>query len=364
MLQFCDCVTYDERVAWLSSDIGQTVLLSRPRIKELYDKGNIRSLLSQSEWVEKLNGFLWVPTYSRFDHPALGSSYSSAVLQTSSLFPRYDFPESDKLDLLIHGYFVKSNVIPSDILKTAGDIIYSKIQPQNSSSFRDKAFRPFFSEFTTDPAILDLFYKSPVQSICESLFNVKSIGAYHPPIHVHQAQIALREPQAMPGLGGIFSFRSKPPVLDGKRWHIDGLAQSRHTPFLLLVGVALSDHLQEFSGNLCVFPGSHHSLQPFLHEFVRNGYLNQIESDGKPLGPHMIEEFPGKPVLDQPIQVLLAKGDVVVVHQKVAHRGGPNYSEHSRNMVYFRVAPHNHFQKADACLDNIWIGFEGMKDVL
>jgi hypothetical protein len=362
--QFRDCITYDERIAWLSSGIGQRILLSRPRIKELYDNGKIRYLLSQPEWITKLNGFLLVPNFSRYDSPTVNSSYFSAVSGSSSLFQRYNFPESDKLDLLVHGYVVKTNVIPSDILEGAVTFLNIYIQQQHLSTFHDKTFRPFSSEFTTDPAILDLFYKSPIQSMCDSLFYDTATGVPHSPTLIHQAQIALRSPQVMPGLGGIFGFRSKPMELDGKRWHIDGLAQSKHSPFSLLVGVALSDQLREFSGNLCVFPGSHHSLQPFLQEFVRKGYLNQLETDGKPLGPHMIEEFSDKPVLDRPTQVLLAKGDVVLVHQKVAHRGGPNYSKDSRNMIYFRVTPFDHFQKDDACLSNIWIEFKGMKEVL
>lgn len=61
------------------------------------------------------------------------------------------------------------------------------------------------------------------------------------------AQIALRFPELVDGHQRI----------DGTSWHTDGLRQGKRHPFSVLVGICLSDCLQEFAGNLLVWPGTH-----------------------------------------------------------------------------------------------------------
>jgi hypothetical protein len=59
-------------------------------------------------------------------------------------------------------------------------------------------------------------------------------------------------------------------------------------------------------------------------------------------------------------------GDVVICHHKLAHRGGPNYSHEIRRMCYFRInhKDHERFKQDGRLLENIWLEFDGMKDVI
>jgi hypothetical protein len=362
--QFRDCLTYEERWEWLQSDFGQRVLSVRPRIHEAYVNGKLQMMIRDPHWIQQLNQWLIVANNSRFDRPV--NAFDRASLRAhhspaSSTTAVYPFSEAHKLDFLIHGYMAHPNLIPPEILDEAVNFL-------NNRNLED-SHRPFISDFTTEPAILNLFYKSQVHALADTLLY----GANpHPPTVVRQAQIAQRPPQQQHHhpLGAIFGFSRAANAavgMNGKKWHIDGLAQESHSPFSLLIGVALSDQFEENSGNLCVFPGSHHSLSPFLKEFVSKGYLRHLQlQPGQALGPNVFEEYLEKPSLESPTQLLLSKGDVVVVHQKVAHRGSPNYSKQTRNMIYFRVASHHHHlhSNTEENLDNIWLDFQGMKDVL
>mmetsp|Transcript_25680 Transcript_25680/g.28006 ORF Transcript_25680/g.28006 Transcript_25680/m.28006 type:complete len:548 (-) Transcript_25680:62-1705(-) len=263
----------------------------------------------------------------------------------------YSFTEAQKYDFMIHGYIVIPNAIPEPILEKALEYLQNR-------SVSGQANLAFQTEFSTEECIMDLFYKTPVQAMAESLFYGDKP---HLPTQARQAQIAQRPPQG--SIQSVFTtFGRRNTVVDGKRWHIDGLSQRNHSPFALLIGVSLSDQLTENCGNLSVFPGSHHTLLCFLKGFAAAGYLPEIA--GQSDGPNAIELYENKPSLESPKQLLLKKGDVVLIHQKVAHRGENNASNQTRNMVYFRVASTKHFRAMEEGLNDLWIEYEGMSDVL
>ena len=131
---------------------------------------------------------------------------------------------------------------------------------------------------------------------------------------------------------------------------IDGMDKGDHSPFTLLVGVALSDQLDSFMGNLCVFPASHHEINQLCNRDA-TGHDNTISV------------IPNRPILKEPTQVLMRAGDVVLCHQKLAHRGGPNYSADIRLMVYFRISHRNHTELKRSALDNLWIEYEGIDNI-
>ena len=142
-------------------------------------------------------------------------------------------------------------------------------------------------------------------------------------------------------------------------------------PFSLLVGIVLSEQNSPYMGNLCVYPGkyciarmfagikysipylwffvvgSHYTLQPGVRQFIAETQhiqpLHPVEHV-----PHSIlppkqptDEFKGEfefssegiqaiqaarhrflsQNLGEPTQVLANVGDVVLLHQKLAHRG-------------------------------------------
>jgi ectoine hydroxylase-related dioxygenase (phytanoyl-CoA dioxygenase family) len=139
--------------------------------------------------------------------------------------------------------------------------------------------------------------------------------------------------------------------------------------FSLLIGVALSDQLSDYCGNLCLHPGSHHLLKAYMKSYAKACDDTQVDKgDVSALQAHRLNAVSllraNKPTLDEPVQVKLHRGDVVFSMHKVAHLGGPNYSSDIRKMVYFRVSHRNLHTIRDDALDNLWLEYEGMKEVL
>jgi ectoine hydroxylase-related dioxygenase (phytanoyl-CoA dioxygenase family) len=145
----------------------------------------------------------------------------------------------------------------------------------------------------------------------------------------------------------------------GRSWHTDGLRQGKRHPFSILLGVALSAtgtivaapdatatsgaaatqtsrriklDANTLAGNLLVFPGSHH----LLHELTCEGGVLRGYEGVKCTGRNAQNPV-GLPDLGPPTPVLMAAGDVVVAHSKLAHRGAANMSADIRYMVYFRL---------------------------
>ena len=69
---------------------------------------------------------------------------------------------------------------------------------------------------------------------------------------------------------------SERSTLPGTAWHTDGMRQGRRHPFTLLLGVALSHVPKSLSGNLAVFPSSHHVLHDLM---LPGGRLRGFDDD-------------------------------------------------------------------------------------
>ena len=129
------------------------------------------------------------------------------------------------------------------------------------------------------------------------------------------------------------------------KWHTDGCRTrqcSRH-PFSLLVGVALTDTMDEvLSGNLCVWPGSHLHLrrEPALRICDPDADPLSILEMGAPLsgyeGLHCQGGAAAAP--GNPVALKLSAGDCVLLHPHMAHAVAPRYvASGIRVMVYFRL---------------------------
>lgn len=233
-----------------------------------------------------------------------------------------------KLNFISDGYMMLPSVIPPVLVRDAVKFINMQIgggiiNPQ--LNLRHDPVTQFATTITDDPRITNLLNETRLVEVIHSLlygeysYNYKSSS-----VRAYGAQIALRYPQ-----------EGNPPVaplLNG--YHIDGLDKAQHSTFSLLVGVCLSDTLEDYSGNLGIWPGSHHSI----HECIARCGLPaepkqfEVEETASKLREIM------KIDLGEPMQVKLFAGDAIIVHQKVAHRGMPNYSPYIRNMIYFRVS--------------------------
>ena len=200
-------------------------------------------------------------------------------------------------------------------------------------------------------------HPTPTAAFCASLADKSPAWTYAQRLlgrgkvqRVRGAQIALRAPTTKARTrttGGTAGPSTLPPT----QWHIDGMGKGKHSPFSILMGVTLSPVVAPNSGNFCVFPGSHTELLPLLREQVEAGSaLFSNEGDQS------------KPQFHNGVQVLAMPGDVVLAHQKLAHRGGPNDSSAIRYQVYFRLTHKDHASLLDSgvLLDDLWVEFEGL----
>lgn len=178
--------------------------------------------------------------------------------------------------------------------------------------------------------------------------------------------------------------------------HIDGLQNGAYGSFSFLVGFPLSDQHDLYAGNLCLHAGSHYSLQPWLERYAKQSAAYAVsdasgrlttstpaaaagsqrhlltpaqreEEAARLAGRRQLARHADKPVLDEPVQVQLSSGDVVVALHKVAHFGGPNtHSREVRKMIYFRVSHRQHSSLRYEALqeDKLWLEYEGLHDLL
>lgn len=285
------------------------------------------------------------------------------------------FPMEAKYNILTEGYTTFHGIVPEDVLDRANAAISRMIvdSPQFQTSLAERQANPkrgvdpfFTTGQTNDRDVLALYYCSPIACLVESLLHNELLRPesvaqiqFHP--RCSGAQVAFRLSQAAPASRG-------PRRLGGKSWHLDGMDRGFYGPFSLLVGVALSDQLVDDCGNLGVHPGSHHVLKSFLRQYSAACDHSDIDTSD----PRAVEErrlqavrvFQNRPTLDEPVQVKLSRGDVVIALHKLAHLGTPNYSNNIRRMVYFRVS-HRHLEKLRGpALDDIWLEYEGMGEVL
>jgi len=191
-----------------------------------------------------------------------------------------------------------------------------------------------------EDAIQALLHATPLWTLAQRLLGRGCVA------RGHGAQMALRAPHL--GMAPL-SDDSIPP----KQWHIDGMGKGKHSPFSLLLGVALTEQSQPNVGNLVAFRGSHHVLQPLLRGEIDRA-SNMFSDEGG-----AVER---KPALSGGQQILLQPGDAVMLHQKVAHRVGVNLSPHIRYQTYFRLSHVDHAQNLEdgSLLDDLWGEYEGL----
>jgi len=148
-------------------------------------------------------------------------------------------------------------------------------------------------------------------------------------------------------------------------WHIDGFTKSDHSEtfetaydFTVLLGVFLSDNLNENAGNFTVFPGAHATMQDYFRthgaaELMRNGFGHPQETMG----------------LKNPLQVTARAGDVLIAHPSLPHTTAPNVTQDTRRVVFFRMVSSRRAKahgKADLFerLCNIWTEWPRVQQIV
>ena len=192
-----------------------------------------------------------------------------------------------KTELLNDGYTIIRKLIPKDLVSCALKTINMKLGEAALSRTSDLGeFSPDCQCYDKD--IVNLLHKSPLSGILNNLFGNGNAGT------PNSAQVALRFPTTTKSC---------------ESWHIDG--EGELLPFNLLVGISLFD---QSPGGGCLFgyPGSHLKVQKHF------GNLKALK-------------------LDNPCEILLNAGDVILMHQMTAHFVGNNLSDQIRYQVYFRI---------------------------
>lgn len=248
----------------------------------------------------------------------------------------------------------------------------------------------FLSATTNELPVLAMYYASRVHIMLEYILHGEAALTSPFRVATGAGQVAYRFSQPQPAPNGHVDRK-----LGGSSWHIDGLQNGAYGSFSFLVGFPLSDQQDLYAGNLCLHPGSHYHLQPWLENYAKHSAAYAVsdvsgrlttstaaaagsqrhllspaqreEEAARLAGRRQLARHADKPVLDEPVQVQLSPGDVVVALHKVAHFGGPNYhSRDVRKMIYFRVSHRQHASlRYDALSEGqLWIEYEGLHDLL
>lgn len=95
-----------------------------------------------------------------------------------------------------------------------------------------------------DMHLLSLYYQSPLPHIMQQLFGVDEIA------HPKYCRVMILYPSL---------DLTESPALFGDKWSIDGFTSNppSHSPYNLLIGIALTDIPEIDQGNFCVHSGSH-----------------------------------------------------------------------------------------------------------
>jgi len=118
--------------------------------------------------------------------------------------------------------------------------------------------------------------------------------------------------------------------------------------FTMLAGVFVTDQLNEDSGNLWVWPGTH---------LTHAEYFQQR-------GVEMFCAYPDIE-LPEPEQVKARAGDLLLAHYLLGHNiGGNSASETTRRMLYYRVSARGHFDRPERILTEPWYEYGAVRALM
>ena len=247
-----------------------------------------------------------------------------------------DLTREQKQALYEQGFVKLPGIVPQELVNTARRAINASlgsqgIDPARLTTFRAQSYCP---ELQRDPAITNLLTTSPAWSLAESAIGRGKIKP------VKGGQIALRFPT-------MESPADPRPHLDGMYTPTNGVPEGTIANFTALVGVFLSDVIQEFAGNFTVWPATHRLYETYFREHGPQSLL-----DGMP------------PVeLPAPQQVTARAGDAVLCHYQLAHGIAGNGSPNIRYAIFFRLHHVDHDELHWECMTDIWREWEGMQEI-
>lgn len=248
-----------------------------------------------------------------------------------------ELTNTQKQDLYEAGLVRLPGIVPQPLVEGALQAINASLgerglDPASLPLFRARSYCP---ELTATAPITDLYNRSPLAGLAESLIGPGNIRP------ITSGQIALRFPAIAPP-------KRLTPHIDGMSSPNNGVPAGTIASFTALVGVFLSDIPHPDMGNFTVFPGSHHVLERYFQE---NGPQSLL--DGFP----PVDIGPGQQITARP-------GDAVICHYQLAHSIAGNASPFIRYGIFFRLSHTGHEGTRWECLTDIWREWEGMEPVV
>lgn len=248
------------------------------------------------------------------------------------------------------GFLVLRRAVPPDLVKRAQRAILADLRDTYRPEDLDMmSAQSFCRELQRDDGgvLSDLMQCSILMRAVESLVGPAPWGKGHMP------QVAVRFPEdpRFDGLPGTTTW----PHIDGVPTASNGVGQ--FSPFTALVGVALSDQLEDFEGNLVVYPGSH---QQGCSSFQR-----QREASGTlwPSGNAALVPEGGIDGI-APLQLHLHAGDAVIAHYLLAHCVAEHRGSDIRINAYWRFTHQAHKRDLDQgrqdFVCDLWSGFDAV----
>lgn len=249
--------------------------------------------------------------------------------------------DTQKREFVKDGYLRIPGVVPRVLIDAArravnhsiGNVGMGGENPANSRS----AF--FCAELLDAAAILDLFNKTPVLEIAESLMGKGNV------LPVTRAKPYPRFP---------LPLGEDPPA---PRGHLDGIGNGKNgmakgvyrRGFTAFAVIYLADVPQPHSGNFTVWPESHRF---FAQYFKREGY--EVLGNGMPR-----VELPHGPLM-----ITANAGDLVIAHHQIFHGACANASPNVRYATIARLKHKDVEEVGYEAYTDIWREWAGVWDVV
>ncbi len=248
---------------------------------------------------------------------------------------------AQKRQFVEDGYLKVPGVVPQVLIDAALRAVNHSIGHvgQGGENLENNRGAFFCSELLDAPVILDLFNKSPIIEIAESLMgagNVRPVARAKP---YPRFPLPLGEdaPEPRGHLDGIGSGTNGTAKGDYKRG------------FTAFAVVYLADVLEPNCGNFTVWPKSHRTYEAYFqevgHEVLREGV------------PHL--DWP-----EPPIMLTAKAGDLILAHHQIFHTGGPNASPNVRHAVISRLQHKDVDTIGHDAYTDIWREWPGVQEVL
>ena len=183
-LQFRDCVSDDQRMGWLHSERGQSILNQRPGILKAYNSGRIQMMMKNPEKLQMLNKRLVISGTVGQNQHQHGHGYTSQtgpragngprahdnkfIRDLFTGYPRYlayrEFPRAKKEELRDRGLTVFQGVVDEVLIDMAIAAVHSEVGESGAR------------EGSNHEHILALYYASPIYSLVEDILHNEKVG--------------------------------------------------------------------------------------------------------------------------------------------------------------------------------------------